>query len=55
MNWRAALLAACLAVPTGLWAQDVSPAEAAASALEDLSAARDLLEGRRVGASASQL
>ena len=47
MNWRAALLAACLAVPTGLWAQDVSPAEAAASALEDLSAARDLLEAAK--------
>ena len=49
MNWRAALLAACLAVPTGLWAQDVSPAEAAASALEDLSAARDLLEAAKGG------
>ncbi len=49
MNWRAALLAACLAVPTGLWAQDVSPAAAAASALEDLSAARDLLEAAKGG------
>ena len=49
MNWRAALLAACLAVPTGLWAQDVSPAEAAASALEDLSAARDMLEAAKGG------
>ena len=49
MNWRAALLTACLAVPTGLWAQDVSPAEAAASALEDLSAARDLLEAAKGG------
>ena len=49
MNWRAALLAACPAVPTGLWAQDVSPAEAAASALEDLSAARDLLEAAKGG------
>ena len=49
MNWRAALLAACLAVPTGLWAQDVSPAEAAASALEDLSAARDRLEAAKGG------
>mgnify|MGYP000861777632 FL=1 len=49
MNWRAALLAACLAVPTGLWAQDVSPAAAAASALEDLSAARDMLEAAKGG------
>ncbi|MDG1289609.1 MAG: peptidoglycan DD-metalloendopeptidase family protein [Lentibacter sp.] len=49
MNWRAALLAACLAVPTELWAQDVSPAAAAASALEDLSAARDLLEAAKGG------
>ena len=49
MNWRTALLAACLAVPTGLWAQDVSPAAAAASALEDLSAARDLLEAAKGG------
>ena len=49
MNWRAALLAAFLAVPTGLWAQDVSPAAAAASALEDLSAARDLLEAAKGG------
>ena len=49
MNWRTALLAACLAVPTGLWAQDVSPAAAAASALEDLSAARDMLEAAKGG------
>lgn len=49
MNWCAALLAACLAVPTGLWAQDVSPAAAAASALEDLSAARDMLEAAKGG------
>lgn len=49
MNWRAALLAACLAVPTGLWAQDVSPAAAVASALEDLSAARDMLEAAKGG------
>ena len=49
MNWRAALLAACLAVPTGLWAQDLSPAAAAASALEDLSAARDMLEAAKGG------
>ena len=49
MNWRAALLAACLAVPTGLWAQDVSPAAAAASALEDLSSARDMLEAAKGG------
>ena len=49
MNWRAALLAACLAVPTGLWAQDVSPAAAAASALEALSAARDMLEAAKGG------
>ena len=49
MNWRAALLAACLAVPTGLWAQDVSPAAAAASALEDSSAARDMLQAAKGG------
>jgi septal ring factor EnvC (AmiA/AmiB activator) len=49
MSWRAALLAACLAVPTGLWAEDTSPAEAAAAALEDLSAARDLLEAAKGG------
>ncbi|WP_438992354.1 murein hydrolase activator EnvC family protein [Lentibacter sp.] len=49
MSWRAALLAACLAVPTGLWAEDTSPAEAATAALEDLSAARDLLEAAKGG------
>ena len=49
MIWRAGLLALGLALPAGLWAEEISPAEAAAAALEDLSQARALLEAAKGG------
>lgn len=49
MIWRAGLLALALALPAGLWAEEISPAEAAAAALEDLSQARALLEAAKGG------
>lgn len=49
MKMHAALLAVLLCSPVGAIAQDVSPAEAAAAALEELSAARVLLEEAKGG------